>query len=133
LEAESAARLLLAGQPLAVQVDGETLQIEPDEVEVRAEARSGLVVSTDGPYLAALHTTLTPELIQEGWAREFVRRVTCANRLVSRSQTVSASYSMLRRTWCGIQAHQDYIMGETSPAFESGPPPEDAAAANRIR
>lgn len=56
-------------------MEGIHLDIAPDEVEVRAEAHPGLVVASEGPYLAALLTELTPELAQEGLAREFVRRV----------------------------------------------------------
>ncbi|MCX7975476.1 MAG: DUF5915 domain-containing protein [Bellilinea sp.] len=75
MDAESAAKKLLAGQPLEVQVEGETLTILPEEVEVRATAREGFAVASEGAYLAALITDLTPELVKEGLAREFVRRV----------------------------------------------------------
>ena len=39
------------------------------------QARAGYAVASDGAYLAALTTELTPELVREGLAREFVRRV----------------------------------------------------------
>jgi len=44
-------------------------------VEVCADAKAGFAVATDGAYLAALVTDLTPELVREGLACEFVRRV----------------------------------------------------------
>ena len=47
----------------------------PDEVEVKAQAKEGFAVAEEGAYVAALVTELTPELVQEGLAREFVRRV----------------------------------------------------------
>lgn len=47
----------------------------PEEVEVRIQAREGYAVASEGAYLAALVTELSPELVQEGLAREFVRRV----------------------------------------------------------
>ena len=75
LDAAQAAPLLLEGKPVKVKVAGETLDILPDEVEVRVTAHTGYAVATEGAYLAALVTDLTPELIQEGLAREFVRRV----------------------------------------------------------
>src|SRR5690606_34249601 len=75
LDAEQAARELLAGRLVRVTVEGVGLDIQPDEVEVRAEARTGLEVASEGAYLAALSTELTPELVHEGLAREFVRRV----------------------------------------------------------
>lgn len=75
LDAEGPARKLLNGETVSVEVQGETLEIQPDEVEVRAQAKAGFAVASEGAYLAALVTELTPELIQEGLAREFVRRV----------------------------------------------------------
>ncbi len=75
LEAEPAAKKLLAGQSLEIKAEGETFIILPEEVEVRATAREGFAVASEGAYLAALVTDLTPELVKEGLAREFVRRV----------------------------------------------------------
>ena len=75
LDAEAPARKLLSGQPVLLEVQGEMLEILPDEVEVRAQAKSGFAVASEGAYLAALVTELTPALIREGLAREFVRRV----------------------------------------------------------
>jgi isoleucyl-tRNA synthetase len=75
LDAEKTASSLLAGNAVKVEADGETYWLLPEEVEVRVNARSGYAVASEGAYLAALVTDLTPELIQEGLAREFVRRV----------------------------------------------------------
>jgi isoleucyl-tRNA synthetase len=75
LDPARAASRLNSGQPIDVIVNGETLSIEPDEVEVRIQARSGLGASADGPYLAAVRVALTPELEAEGLAREFIRRL----------------------------------------------------------
>jgi len=75
LEPEKFAQQLLAGESIAVMVNGEELLLQPDEVEVRIQAREGYAVGAEGAYLAALVTDLTPELVQEGLAREFVRRV----------------------------------------------------------
>ena len=75
LRAEQAAPRLLSGESLQVDVDGVSIEVLPEEVEVIAQARPGLAVASEGAYLAALHTDLTPELVREGLAREFVRRV----------------------------------------------------------
>jgi isoleucyl-tRNA synthetase len=75
LPADKSARKLLDGEPLSVRIEDETFEITPDEVEVRAEAKEGYAVASDGAYLAALVTELTKDLIKEGLVREFVRRV----------------------------------------------------------
>jgi isoleucyl-tRNA synthetase len=115
LDAEQAGRALLDDIPVQVEVGGETLEIVPGEVEVRAEARSGLVVASEGAYLAALKTDLTPELVREGLAREFVRRVQDLRKqagfdIADRIHlSVSASPALAE----AIRVHRDYIMGET--------------------
>jgi len=40
MDPETGAKTLLAGNPLALTVDGQTYQILPEEVEVRAQAKS---------------------------------------------------------------------------------------------
>ena len=122
---------LLAGHPAVVMVEGERIEIQPDEVEVRADARHGLVVAAEGAYLAALQTELTPELVQEGLAREFVRRI--------QDQRKQADFDIADRIHLYVQAsprlaeainlQRDYIMGETlTVELISAPPPEKASS-----
>ena len=75
LDTEKTARTLLGGEPLHILLDGQQFEILPEDVEVIAEAKEGFSIANEGPYMAALVTDLTPKLIQEGLAREFVRRV----------------------------------------------------------
>ncbi len=75
LDPEEAARLLLDGKNVTVKAGGETFDLLPDEVEVRATAREGYAVANDGATLAALVTELDEDLILEGLSREVVRRV----------------------------------------------------------
>ena len=75
LDASSAAPALLSGENVNVKTTDGEFSIQPDEVEVRMQAREGYAVASEGAYLAALVTELTPALVEEGLAREFVRRV----------------------------------------------------------
>jgi isoleucyl-tRNA synthetase len=75
LPAQESALKLLEGLNLVVNVDGKYYEIMPDEVEVHTSSKEGYQVATEGAYMAALITTLTPKLLHEGLAREFVRRV----------------------------------------------------------
>jgi isoleucyl-tRNA synthetase len=64
-----------ADQPVAVSVDGETVTVLPDELEVRKSPRPGLAVAEEAGYLVAVTTELTEELRWEGYARELSRNI----------------------------------------------------------
>ena len=115
LDAEAAARVLVNGDPLKVEVGGETFEILPGDVEVRAQARSGFAVAEEGAYVAALVTELTPELVREGQAREFVRRVQDLRKsaefeVADRIKLYVTASDGLR---VAIEAHREYITAET--------------------
>lgn len=124
LDAPTAARALLAGQSVEVMVDGETLFVQPEEVEVRAEALSGLTVAQDGAYLAALHTTLTPALEMEGLAREFVRHVQELRKKsgLDLSDRIHLSVNASPRLSQAIDDFREYILGETLTTTLDGEP-----------
>jgi isoleucyl-tRNA synthetase len=64
-----------AGERVDIAAEGETFSVAPEDVEVRTSPRVGYSVAEDGGYLVAVTTDLTPELEQEGVARELVRRI----------------------------------------------------------
>jgi len=115
LNADEAARLLLDNQPVKVEVDGQSYDLLPEEVEVRATAREGYTVASEGAYLAALVTDLTPELVHEGLAREFVRRVQDLRKKADLeiSDRIVVVYQASLGLQEAVQAFQDYIMAET--------------------
>jgi isoleucyl-tRNA synthetase len=69
------ARTLLAGRPITVRYNGQEATLTPEEVEVKINPAVGYAVAQEGNYLAALNIVLTEELVAEGLAREFIRRV----------------------------------------------------------
>ncbi len=58
-----------------LQLDGETINIERIEVEILVDDLPGMLVAIDGRFTVALDVTLTPELEEEGLARELVNRI----------------------------------------------------------
>ncbi|HUS69541.1 MAG TPA: isoleucine--tRNA ligase [Anaerolineae bacterium] len=75
LDAEAWAAKLQAGEPVTVTIDGQAIHLSGEEVSVETNPREGYEVSREGDYLVAVDVTLTDDLIQEGLARELVRRV----------------------------------------------------------
>ena len=127
LNPEDAAHTLLGGDALQVQVNGDLYRVLPEEVEVKALAKVGFAVAEEGAYVAALVTELTPELVQEGLAREFVRRVQDLRK--SADLEVADRIDLFVEASPGLQAaleaHREYVVAETlasSLAFESPPP-----------
>ena len=115
LDPAKAAEALLSEQSLSVEVDGEVFEILPEEVEVRVDAKSGLTVAQEGAYLAALATELTEELISEGLAREFIRRVQDFRKQADLdiADRIKLYYQASEKLAAAIEANQEYIMGET--------------------
>jgi isoleucyl-tRNA synthetase len=66
---------LQAGENVEVVAEGETFVVTAEDVEVRSTPRAGYSVSEAGGYLVAVTTELDPSLMQEGYAREVVRRI----------------------------------------------------------
>jgi isoleucyl-tRNA synthetase len=73
--AREAAAALEAGRPVALAVDGQRLELTPDEVLLEASSPEGYAVAEDRGLLVALDTAVTEELKREGLARELVRHV----------------------------------------------------------
>jgi isoleucyl-tRNA synthetase len=64
-----------AGLPVFLTVDGEAVELAPEEVLVQTQPAAGLAVSADKGVTVAVDAVITPELRAEGMAREIVRRV----------------------------------------------------------
>jgi isoleucyl-tRNA synthetase len=115
LDPEKAAGLLLKGENLKISVEGEDFEILPEEVEVRMQAKEGFEVASDGAYIAALVTTLTDDLVNEGLVREFVRRVQEARKQADFeiADRIRLIYSCSAKLKYAIECFKDYIKDET--------------------
>lgn len=115
LDADAVAETLLQLENLAVEVQGQALELTPDEIEVRVEAHEGFSAVAEGAYLAALITDLDEELELEGLAREFVRRVQDLRKQADFNvdDAIRVEYQATERLHAAIGSHQAYIMAET--------------------
>jgi isoleucyl-tRNA synthetase len=58
-----------------LEVEGEVIELAPQEILIRTQPAAGLAVAADRGVTVAVETEITPELHREGLAREIVRRV----------------------------------------------------------
>ncbi|HUG33741.1 MAG TPA: isoleucine--tRNA ligase [Anaerolineales bacterium] len=132
MNAEEIARTLMSGQAVKVALDGMEYDILADEVEVKAQAKEGFSVAEEGAYVAALVTELTPALVQEGMAREFVRRVQDLRKsadldVADRIELFVEASASLRSA---IEAYKEYVTTETlTTILQFASPPAEATVA----
>jgi isoleucyl-tRNA synthetase len=60
---------------LIIEVEGHPVELLVDDVEILSEDIQGWQVASMGNLTVALDITLTPELLQEGIAREIINRI----------------------------------------------------------
>jgi isoleucyl-tRNA synthetase len=66
---------LEGGGTVTVSVDGDDIELGPDDVLVRKSEKEGYLFESDGVSSIVLDATITPELLAEGCAREIVSGV----------------------------------------------------------
>ena len=69
------AERLLAGQDIVVELEGQSYAIANAECEVKVSVESPEGAVEDGGYLVALDTRMSLGLVEEGLARELIRRI----------------------------------------------------------
>ncbi len=111
LDPSDVAATVKAGRP--VSVNGVTLQA--DEVLVQAMPREGLVVAGEGGIVVGLDTALSDALINEGLAREVVRRINDLRKSAGLriSDRIRTQYRASARLAAAIAACAEYVKGET--------------------
>ena len=72
---QEAARLLSETGALNFTIDGQQVELTPNDVEVIAIAQPGYVTAEERGYIVALETTITPQLREEGLVRDLTHYV----------------------------------------------------------
>ena len=60
---------------LAIEVEGQSILLHSDDVEIFTEDIPGWLVASEGAHTVALDVTLSEELLEEGLARELVNKI----------------------------------------------------------
>ena len=97
----------------SVSIEG--VDVESGDVLVARRPKDGLAVASQGATVVAIETALTPELVAEGLAREFVSHV--------QSMRKEADFEVVQRIRIAVdadpemraalEAHSDYVKNET--------------------
>jgi isoleucyl-tRNA synthetase len=75
LEGTEAADALESGRTISVMLDGESVDLGPEDVSLRARPQQGFAVSREGGEVVALDLSVDDDLRRRGWARDVVRQV----------------------------------------------------------
>jgi isoleucyl-tRNA synthetase len=100
--------------PLHVTVDGQTRSLDTEDLVITHGTRGDLVVEERGGYVAAIDPAVTPELEQEGLAREVIRQV----QILRKESGLAVSDRIRLAVWGdpvveeAVRAHRDRIAGE---------------------
>jgi isoleucyl-tRNA synthetase len=105
-----------AGQVVELTLaDGGVVALEPGEILVDLTKRSGFAAAQGSLATVVLDTALTPELIQEGLARDFVRGVQDARRSAGYriEDRINIAYVGDPEIVAALGAFEDYVRTET--------------------
>lgn len=115
LDAHDVVKRLGEGERLVVEVAGENFEFGEEDVLVNIDAKEGFDVTMQNNLFVILDTTLTPELVREGLAREFVSKV---QQLRKNSgfevlDNINVYYNSDDEVAEAVSEYEDYIKSET--------------------
>jgi isoleucyl-tRNA synthetase len=98
-----------------IEVDGQTITFEGADVLIETSSAEGYACAENSGYLTALDTTLTDDLINEGFARELIRSVQDARKQAGLevSDRITLGISGSDAVNNALKVHRDYVMSET--------------------
>ncbi|WP_026894385.1 isoleucine--tRNA ligase [Clostridiisalibacter paucivorans] len=104
-----------AGEGIVVDLDGEEFKVTSEYVEVNITAKEGFNVSMDDNLFVILDTTLNEELLNEGFAREFISKVQQMrkNNGYEMMDNIKIYYHGDEDIVKAVDVYRDYIMQET--------------------
>jgi len=106
---------LEAGESVAIDLEGETIALQKDFIDIRIAAKEGFNVQMFNNKFIILDTTLNQELLEEGCAREFVSRIQQLRKsngyeVMDRIDITYASDEQMARA---VATYSDFIKTET--------------------
>ncbi len=105
-----------SSQPIVLTIiDGSQVSLEPEEVLVDLKKQDGYAAAQGPTATVVLDTALTPELLQEGLARDFVRGVQDARKSAGYriEDRILTTYEADPEVVAALEIHRNYVMTET--------------------
>ncbi len=115
LDPDTVAALVNNGETVPLELDGKTIALDPEEVLIYTEAAEGLSTVDSKSLTVAIDTEITPDLRDEGLARELVRRIQDFRKQAdfAISDRIIISYQVSDGLKDALEEHRTYIMDET--------------------
>ena len=112
MKAVAAAIAAMKGFSGSAEIEG--VEIAAEDVLVTRAPKAGLAVASEGAVVVGLETALTPELVAEGNAREFVSHVQNMRKEADFevTQRIRVTVAADEEMKAAIEAHREYVMGE---------------------
>lgn len=115
LDGSVAAPKLENGESVIVNLGGEDFEVTKDLVTITITAKEGFTVAMENNHFVILDTTLTEELINEGYAREFISKVQQMrkNNGYEMMDNIKIYYDGDDEIAKAVNVYEDYIKKET--------------------
>jgi isoleucyl-tRNA synthetase len=103
------------GEAFEIVVEGQTIPLTEEDVLVETSSAEGYACGEDAGYLTALDTSLNPELIREGLAREMIRTVQEARKQAGLdvADRIALGVSGSPAVMDALAEYRAYLMAET--------------------
>ena len=106
---------LSGGATVAVELEGQTVELTADDIEIVRNPKEGMAVSAEGALVVGLDTQLNDDLVAEGLAREFVNKVQNLRKEMDLeiTQRIKIEFCSDADVNSAVSAYAEYIEGET--------------------
>jgi isoleucyl-tRNA synthetase len=129
MDAKTLARSFEKGLSVDLRVDGQSVELLPEDVEVITQPREGYSLSEEGDIVVAVDTVMTDELKKEGLARDIVRRIQNQRKEAdfNIADWIETYYKTGPKLTEVFETFGDYIAAETlSTSIRKSEPPKEA-------
>jgi isoleucyl-tRNA synthetase len=109
------ARAAANGETFVIVIPDGELTLTAEDVLIETSSAEGYACAEDSGYLTALDTSLTEDLVKEGYARELVRSIQDARKQAGLevSDRITLGVSGSGNVEDALLEHRDYVMSET--------------------